>query len=315
LISALRAAYQAQAAKLAEPVALSPLPAGPANQTHLSQTDPDAELARGRNTPSRPSYKHHRVVDDAHGVITAHLTTGGAIKEDTQLFGLAEQHQLNTAVAVGTIVADSQYGTVENFLGCVDRRINPHMADVKAAQEQAGQRAQWFGEDKFLYDAVSDTYRCPAGAMLHRRQKRPEKQAYQYLPKAGTCDTCALRALCTDAKGGRRIQRFDRQTEVDQARAQSQSPMARRDRQRRKHLMEGSFADATNCHGFKRARWRRLWRQQIQNHLVAACQNIRILLRKLPGGAKTLFSQRLTRFLHPDRPFDPRLWSCTPGPR
>jgi hypothetical protein len=48
---------------------------------------------------------------------------------------------------------------------------------------------------------------------------------------------------------------------------------------RRRHLMEGSFADAANCHHFKRARWRRLWRQQIQNHLIAACPNIRILLR------------------------------------
>ena len=43
--------------------------------------------------------------------------------------------------------------------------------------------------------------------------------------------------------------------------------------------MEGSFADGANGHGLKRARWRRLWRQQIQNQLIAACQNIRILLR------------------------------------
>jgi hypothetical protein len=29
---------------------------------------------------------------------------------------------------------------------------------------------------------------------------------------------------------------------------------------------------------FKRARWRRLWRQQIQDYLIAAIQNVRILL-------------------------------------
>ena len=55
------------------------------------------------------------------------------------------------------------------------------------------------------------------------------------------------------------------------------------DRQRRQHLVEGSFADAANNHGFKRSRWRRLWRQQIQDFLIAAIQNIRILLsRKVP---------------------------------
>jgi hypothetical protein len=43
--------------------------------------------------------------------------------------------------------------------------------------------------------------------------------------------------------------------------------------------MEGSFADGANNHGFKRARWRRLWRQIIQDYMIAAVQNIRILIR------------------------------------
>jgi hypothetical protein len=43
--------------------------------------------------------------------------------------------------------------------------------------------------------------------------------------------------------------------------------------------MEGSFADAVNNHGAKKARWRGLWRQQIQSWLIAAVQNLRILLR------------------------------------
>jgi hypothetical protein len=42
--------------------------------------------------------------------------------------------------------------------------------------------------------------------------------------------------------------------------------------------MERSFADAANNHHFKRARWRRLWRQQIQDYLIVAIQNVRILL-------------------------------------
>ena len=57
-----------------------------------------------------------------------------------------------------------------------------------------------------------------------------------------------------------------------------------RDRARRKHLIEGSFADAANNHGFKRARWRGLWRQQIQDWLIAAVQNLRILMSK--GGKR-----------------------------
>lgn len=282
LIAALRQVYQEQSAKLTEGTEVLPAPAplGPVNQTHVSTSDPESELARGGNAPSRPSYKHHRAVDNAHGIITAHVTTPGSVKEDTQLMRLVQKHQNHTAIAVETIVADSQYGTVENFLNCVNQGIEPHMADLKSAQDRAKQRSKFFTEDQFIYEAATDTYRCPAGQLMRRWQKRAEKNAYQYMPKAGTCDGCALRVQCTKAKGGRRIQRFDRQNEVEQARAQSQSQAALRDRRRRKHLMEGSFADAANAHGFKRARWRGLWRQLIQNHLIAACQNLRILIGK-----------------------------------
>ena len=62
---------------------------------------------------------------------------------------------------------------------------------------------------------------------------------------------------------------------------------AQRDRRRRQHLAERSFADAANNHGFKRARWRRLWRVQIQDWMIAAIQNVRILLRPRTRPAQT----------------------------
>jgi len=66
---------------------------------------------------------------------------------------------------------------------------------------------------------------------------------------------------------------------VDAARREANSPAARYNRKRRQHVMEGSFADAVNNHGAKKARWRGLWRQKIQSWLIAAVQNLRILLR------------------------------------
>ena len=62
---------------------------------------------------------------------------------------------------------------------------------------------------------------------------------------------------------------------------------ARRDRRRRQWLMEGSFGRAANEHGFKRSRWRRLWRQEIQDWLIAAVQNVKLLLR---AGGKNVAS-------------------------
>jgi hypothetical protein len=46
-------------------------------------------------------------------------------------------------------------------------------------------------------------------------------------------------------------------------------------------LMERSFADAANCHGLKRSRWRGLCKQAIQDLLIATVQNLRKLIRYL----------------------------------
>lgn len=278
LVAALRAAYREQEQKFDEQPA-----GGSVNQTHLNTTDPDAQLARTGSSVCRPAYKHHRAVDNAQGVITAQLTTGGTVKEDTQLPTLSEQHERHCAAKVQTIVADSQYGTVQNFLYCQSQGIAAHMADVKTAQNRAGQRSEFFRDDQFIYDASTDTYTCPAGQRMKRWQHRPDKQAWQYMAGAKICAACPLRSQCTRARWGRRIQRLHEQAKVDAARQQAASPRAVVDRKRRRHLMEGSFADAANNHGFKTSRWRGLWRQRIQNSLIAACQNVRILLRWRPS--------------------------------
>jgi hypothetical protein len=57
----------------------------------------------------------------------------------------------------------------------------------------------------------------------------------------------------------------------------AQSQMSKQDIHTRQHLMERSFARATR-YGFKRARWRRLWRVRIQEYLTSAIQNIMTLL-------------------------------------
>lgn len=276
LIAALKSVYQEQVAKLDEPSG----PVGLVNQTHVSTTDPQAQLAAKKGQSSRPCYKEHRAVDDAHGVITAQRVTGGAVKEDTQMMDLVRQHEGHTQCSLETVVADSQYGTVKNFLACNDQGLVAHMADLNTAQRQGGQRTEFFGPDQFRYEPQSDSYRCPAGQMLKRWQHRPDKGGWQYKAAAQVCAHCPLRQQCTDAKGGRRVQRLNRQAELDALRMRAASPAAIADRKRRRYLMEGSFADAANCHGFKRARWRGLWRQRIQGHLIAVCQNVRILIRK-----------------------------------
>ena len=138
-----------------------------------------------------------------------------------------------------------------------------------------------FPEEAFAYDAESDTYLCPAGERLRRRKHKEERRVYEYAAGSKVCGVCVLKAQCTRS-AERSVRRHEDHELIEQARAQASSPAAQRDRRRRKHLMERSFAQASNEHHFKRARWRRVWRQQIQDYLIAAVQNIAILIKHLP---------------------------------
>jgi hypothetical protein len=68
---------------------------------------------------------------------------------------------------------------------------------------------------------------------------------------------------------------------------QASSPESKKDIRTRQHLMERSFARGTR-YGYQRARWRRLWRVQIQEYLTAAIQNIMILVKDVKEPATAL---------------------------
>ena len=253
----------------------------PKNRGLVSTTDPDAAIVRKGSLGPRARYKHHRVVDDRCGVVTAVETTAGDVEENARLMDLVDQHQRNTLCPVETVVADTQYGTVENFRACQQRGIVSHMADLSLSQANKPKCQGIFGLEQFVYDPATDSYRCPAGQTLTRRKHKKQRAAYEYACAAATCRDCPMRSQCTRAQKGaaRTIKRHYDQEAIDQTKEQSHSRAAKRDRRRRKWRMEGSFGDAATHHGFKRARWRRLWRQRIQDLLIATVQNLRTLIR------------------------------------
>jgi transposase len=275
LIAALKRAYRATESKLEE--SSTPESYQAVNDRMMSQSDPDAAMVRKGSGDSRPRYQHHRVIDDQKGVITATETTPGSIAENKKLLDLLDQHESNTRCQAQIVVADHKYGTQENYVACQALGLTTHMGDA-GSKAHRGHAPDIFGDDAFSYDPSSNIYRCPAGQTLKPRRVHPIRRTIEYKAPARVCGACALRAQCTRSQHGRTGQRHEKQGLLDIARAQAHSIAARRNRKRRQHLMERSFADAANNHHFKRARWRRLWRQQIQDYLIAAIQNVRILL-------------------------------------
>jgi len=279
LIAALKAAYQVEERKLeGHPGAPH---YEPVNASLCSTTDPDAPCVRnskiGASGDTRPRYKLHRAVDDRCGVITATVTTPGDIAEPAQTVPLIDQHAQNTGRAVTTAIGDQQYGTIDNHRTLQQRGIRTHLKIMPGRPPPAGR----FPPAAFRYDAATDRFECPAGQWLYPRGYDAKRQHTEYVTRKGVCAACPLRSQCTTSRHGRTVHRYREHELVLHARAQATSTAAWQDYNRRRHLMEGSFAQSANCHGAKRARWRRLWRQQIQDWIVAACMNVKLLVKAL----------------------------------
>jgi len=251
---------------------------GKVNERYISTTDPDASIVRHNSGNPKLSYKTHRAVDSSHEIITAVDTTTGAINEAHKMQDLADQHSANTEKRVRTIVADGKYGTKENYLSCCDQGIVAHMPDLKGRQDKGTRRSEIFGSERFQYDKATDTYICPKEQRLYRRSHHKGRGSSDYGTMKGICDKCVLREQCTKAKSGRTIHRDHRQDEVDTMRECAKSAIAKQDIQTRKHLMERSFARAVR-YGFKRARWRGLWRVMVQDYIIATIQNLAVMIK------------------------------------
>ncbi len=254
------------------------------NSRYVSVTDPDASIVRNGGK-AKLRYKTHRAVDSLCEVITAVEVTAGAVDEGHKMLPLIEINEANTGIKVDTVVADSKYGTKENFLICNDKGINGHMSVLKNSSANTASRKGIFPEEKFIYDKQTDTFICPAGKILKRRTLHENKQNIEYAASRKDCSSCLIKSQCTNCKTGRSLQRHIRHDDLNGMFAAAQTTQARRDIKTRQHLMERSFARSVRFN-FDRSRWRGLWKVNIQEYLVSTIQNIQTMIRNIPGPKK-----------------------------
>jgi len=252
---------------------------GDVNKKYISTTDPDASVVRRGTGKSKLHYQVHRGVDEKSEVITATDVTPGEVHESHCMNSLLDKHHENTGKRADTVVADSKYGTVDNYLSCRDRGINSHFQSLEISGRGTGRQEGIFPKENFVYHPESNTFTCPAGNTLALRKLIIKRNHYEYICPKSFCNKCHLKTQCTRSKSGRTLKRHVRQDDLDLMTSQSNSTPSKKDIKKRQHFMERSFARAVR-YGFKRARWRRLWRVQIQEYLTAAIQNIKTLLKK-----------------------------------
>jgi transposase len=276
-------------------------------EKRVNPVDPDARIGRkyGKNTLG---YKDHRVIDDKHGVITTTISTPANTRDDKVLKQAVHTHQAGTATRVRIATADKIYGTIENYKFLNNKGSKACIPHQRYGIKKAGK----FSHDMFKYDKRDDCFICPADQKLERYDRKlPSCVRIRYRAERKVCEGCKFFSQCVTGKTlGRQVERNINAEYIEWADSCLSRYQRKQLMSRRQCKSEGSFANAANNHGFKRARWRGLDMVRIQNNMIAAIQNIGKLLRySCPGDKLTATAMLIKAFFKRIARVLPRLLS------
>ncbi len=186
----------------------------------ISTTDPESRSIIIVKNIVEVAYNIQNAVDDKHNLIVHTQATntndGKALhKAATQA---KENLQLPKEEAL-MVLADKGYHTGAELKQCHDDNMITHVAYKE--QPSVKHIANEFLAESFLYDKQTDSYTCPAGAVLtslgtwHNKKGEAGETSYRFKTyRTDACKTCALRHQCTKLPK-RIIQRSEYQDAVD----------------------------------------------------------------------------------------------------
>ena len=186
----------------------------------ISTTDPDSRSIIIVKNIVEVAYNVQNVVDDKHNLIVQTQATntndGKALhKAATQA---KENLQLQSADTI-MVLADKGYHTGAELHQCQQQNMITHVA----YKEQPGVKhiSHEFLSESFDYDKATDSYICPAGAVLtspgtwHNKKGEANETSYHFKTyRTAACKTCPLKNKCTKLPK-RIIHRSEYQDAVD----------------------------------------------------------------------------------------------------
>jgi hypothetical protein len=181
----------------------------------ISLTDPDARsmATSGRGT-GMVGYNVQTAVDAKHHLIVAHEVTNQG-HDRRQLHHMATQAKTAMQAEHLEVVADRGYFRGEEIKACDDSGITTYLPKPQTSGNAA---KGLFGKRDFIYDAHTDTYRCPAKQSLTRRTQTQQGDLIAYRYWSSACGACALKSQCTSGKE-RRVSRWEHEAVIDAAEA------------------------------------------------------------------------------------------------
>lgn len=271
----------------------------------ISASEPEAmvqPLKRGHGFA--PSYKPS-VLANEQRIITALALH--ASSETQVLAQMLDQSARVTGQPAQEVLLDAGYFNDAVIQASLQRDVSLLCPEGKwpAQPRQEGQGQGLFAKNEFAYDALSDTYGCPAGQrliFLSGCEESDKTRAQRlYGCAQGACQGCALRAKCTQAAQGRRIKRYPEDEQRDALRQVMRHPQARRIFSQRQAMVEPVFSHLRQSQNFNR--WRRKGLQGVKREfaLHVLAYNLSRAVALCEGLLAWVFAAR-QRHLHRHQP-------------
>jgi transposase len=157
--------------------------------------EPDARPMGIGSSRKPPSYNVQTAVDVETGLIVHHEVTTEPT-DNRLLHPMAKATKDAVEADTLTVVADAGYSNGADAVACERDGITPCVPANRAINNQGD--GTLFDRSLFDYDSVTDSYRCPAGRTLVRKQIMRRDNCVLYA--AQDCSGCALKSRCTTAE-------------------------------------------------------------------------------------------------------------------
>jgi transposase len=161
----------------------------------LVEGEPDARPMGIGKGPKPPSYNVQTAVDAETGLIIHHEVTGDP-NDTRQLYPMAKATKDMLGVASLTVVADAGCSGGTAAAACEADGITACVPTNRSIHSQGD--GTMFGRSAFVYRPEADTYVCPAGHVLTRKQVMRRDRLIVYA--ARDCAGCSLKPRCATAE-------------------------------------------------------------------------------------------------------------------
>lgn len=242
----------------------------------ISTTDPDSRSILITKSIVEIAYNVQNAVDDKHNLVVQTQATNN--NDGKALHKAATQAKQNLQLQKEDrlmVLADKGYHTGAELQHCQDDSMLTHVA----YKEQPGVKhiANEFLAESFAYDKATDSYRCPAGAILtslgtwHNKKGEANETSFRFKTyRTGACKTCALKSQCTKLNK-RIIQRSEYQDAVDiNDNNIKQNPQYYK---RRQAIVEHPFGTIKRHFGFTHTLLKGLQKVNGEMNLIMLCYN------------------------------------------